>query len=157
MSLEPSRTEELWFGLLTVREELVSALDAELRAEYGLPLSAFAVLLALVKHPEPMAVGALAPLVALVSRSQVSRLVDTLTTRGLVQRTRGADARVHAVAVTPAGRETVASGRRQADKVVRRMLVDRLPDADLQALRRVLGRLTGPETTQASPAGAGDA
>jgi DNA-binding MarR family transcriptional regulator len=157
VSLEPSRTEELWFGLLTVREELVAALDAELRAEYGLPLSAFAVLLALVKHPEPMAVSALAPLVALVSRSQVSRLVDTLTARGLVERTRGADARVHAVAVTQAGRRTVAAGRRQADKVVRRMLVDRLTDAELHALRRVLSRLTGPETPQASPAGAGDA
>ena len=61
-----------------------------------------------------------APLVALSPAATSPGLVDTLTARGLVERTRGADARVHAVAVTPAGRQTVEAGRRQADQVVRR-------------------------------------
>jgi DNA-binding MarR family transcriptional regulator len=144
VDFEPSPAEELWFGLLAVREQLVDALDAELRAGHELPLPAFAVLVALIKHPEPLAVSALAPLVALVSRSQVSRLVDTLAARGLVERTRGTgDGRVHAVAITEAGRQVAADGRRRADEVVRRLLVDRLPAGDLRVLRRALGRLTG--------------
>ncbi len=147
MEFAPSPTEELWFGLLAVREQLVGALDARLRAAQDLPLSAFAVLITLVKHSEPTAVSALAPQVALVSRSQVSRLVDTLAARGLVARTRGgSDARVHAVVITDAGRAAVAAGRRQADEVVRELLVDRLPEADVRTLRRALARLTGYDT-----------
>lgn len=155
VGFEASPTEELWFGLLAVREQLVGALDAELRARHDLPLPAFAVLLALTKHPEPLAVSALAPLVALVSRSQVSRLVDTLDARGLVERTRAAgDARVHAVAITDAGREVARDGRRRADEVVQRMLVGRLPAGELRVLRRALGRLTGYGPPAGQPSGA---
>lgn len=149
MEFQPSPAEEVWFGLLAVREQLVGALDARLRAEHDLPLSAFAVLVTLAKHPGPLAVSALAPLVGLVSRSQVSRLVDTLAARGLVERARGEDdARVHAVAVTDAGLALVAAGRRQADEVVREVLLDRLPETDVRALRRIFDRLTGYDTAR---------
>ena len=147
MDFAPSPTEELWFGLLAVREQLVGALDARLRAAHDLPLSAFAVLITLVKHSEPTAVSALAPQVALVSRSQVSRLVDTLAARGLVARTRGdTDARVHAVVITDAGRDAVEAGRALADEVVRQLVIDRLPDSEVRTLRRAFGRLTGYDT-----------
>lgn len=147
MDFEPTPEEEIWFGLLTVREQVVGALDARLRAEQDLPLSAFAVLVALSKHPGPMAVSTLAPLVGLVSRSQVSRLVDLLAGRGLVERARGGpDARVHAVAATEAGLAAVTAGRRCADAVVRELVLDRLPDADVRALRRAFARLTGYDT-----------
>lgn len=147
MEFEPSPTEEVWFGLLAVREQLVGALDARLRAEQDLPLSAFAVLVTLAKHPGPRAVSALAPLVGLVSRSQVSRLVDMLAARGLVERARGeGDARVHAVALTDAGLAAVAAGRRHADEVARQMVLARLPEADVRALRRIFARLTGYDT-----------
>ncbi|HEY6744717.1 MAG TPA: MarR family winged helix-turn-helix transcriptional regulator [Mycobacteriales bacterium] len=147
MDFEATPEEELWFGLLAVREQLVTALDARLRSEQDLPLSAFAVLVALSKHPGPMAVSTLAPLVGLVSRSQVSRLVDSLAARGLVERARGGpDARVHAVSATEAGLAAVTAGRRHADAVVREVVVDRLPDSDVRALRRAFARLTGYDT-----------
>ena len=144
MEFQPSPAEEVWFGLLAVREQVVGALDARLRAEQDLPLSAFAVLVTLAKNPGPMAVSALAPQVGLVSRSQVSRLVDSLAARGLVERARGdTDARVHAVAVTDAGLAAVAAGRRQADEVMEQVVLTRLPESDVRALRRIFGRLTG--------------
>ena len=144
MEFEPSPAEEVWFGLLAVREQVVGALDARLRAEQDLPLSAFAVLVTLAKHPGPMAVSALAPLVGLVSRSQVSRLVDSLAARGLVERAASdTDARVHAVAVTDAGLAAVAAGRRHADDVIRQLVLTRLPESDVRALRRIFARLTG--------------
>ena len=144
MGQDTTPGEEVWFGLLSLREQLVDSLDAELREAYGLPLSAFVVLLALLKHPGPLAVSALAPTVELVSRSQVSRLVDVLAAGGLVERVRGIeDARVHAVTITDSGRTVVADGRRRADDVVRRLVVDRLPKTDVRALRRVLGKLAG--------------
>lgn len=144
MGFEPSPAEEVWFGLLAVREQLVDALDARLRAEQDLPLSAFAVLVTLAKNPEPMAVSALAPLVRLVSRSQVSRLVDLLSARGLVERARAdTDARVHAVAVTDAGLAAVEAGRRYADAVVQQVVLTKLPESDVRALRRIFAKLTG--------------
>lgn len=147
MEFQASPTEEVWFGLLAVREQLVGGLDARLRAEQDLPLSAFAVLVTLAKQPGPMAVSALAPLVGLVSRSQVSRLVDMLATRGLVERARGdSDARVHAVSITAGGLAAVAAGRRHADDVVRQVLLSRLPETDVRALRRIFARLTGYDT-----------
>jgi DNA-binding MarR family transcriptional regulator len=144
VGLEPTPTQELWFGLLAVREQLVDALDEQLRGRHELPLSAFVVLVTLVKHDEPVAVSTLAPLVSLVSRSQVSRLVDALSARGLVERTRGTrDGRVHAVRITDAGRVLAADGLRCADEVAERLVVARLPAVDVRALRRALGRLTG--------------
>lgn len=144
MGLEPTPTQEVWFGLLAVREQLVDALDEQLRARHELPLSAFVVLVTLVKHDEPVAVSSLAPMVSLVSRSQVSRLVDALSARGLVARARGTgDGRVHAVRITDAGRALAADGLRCADDVAERLVVARLPAAELRALRRALGRLTG--------------
>ena len=155
VGLDTTPGEEVWFGLLSLREQLVDSLDAELREAYGLPLSAFVVLLSLLKHPGPLAVSALAPTVGLVSRSQVSRLVDVLAARGLVERVRGTgDARVHAVTITDSGRTVVADGRRRADEVVRRLVVDRLPATDVRALRRVLGKLAGYPAAPAAASGA---
>jgi DNA-binding MarR family transcriptional regulator len=141
----PLDTEDIWFGLITVREQLVAALDEQLRARHGLAVPAFVVLSTVAKQPEPVAVTALAPQVPLVSRSQVSRLVDTLTERGLVERVRGTgDGRVHAVTITAAGRALAAEGIADADEVARRLVLDRLPAADVDALRRVLRRLVTP-------------
>lgn len=135
-------TEDLWFGLITVRERLVAGLDERLRERHGLGVPAFLVLAVLTKQAAPVAVSTLAPEVPLVSRSQVSRLVDGLVARGLAERASGGtDARVRPVAITAAGRALADEGVADADEVARRLVLDRLPAADVRALRRILARL----------------
>jgi DNA-binding MarR family transcriptional regulator len=81
-------SEELgaWRGLLRVHSALVKALDAELLAEQGLPLSSYEVLINLQAAPgQRRRMAELADSV-LLSRSGMTRLVDRLEREGLLER-----------------------------------------------------------------------
>ena len=106
----PSATElseaELgaWRGLLRVHSALVKALDSELEAAHGLPLSSYEVLISLRSAPERrMRMADLADR-ALLSRSGMTRLVDRLEREGLLVRQQcSVDARGLYAALTDAG------------------------------------------------------
>jgi DNA-binding MarR family transcriptional regulator len=75
-----------WRGLLRVHSALVKALDAELDAAHGLPLSSYEVLIYLGAAPEQrLRMAELAEQV-LLSRSGMTRLVDRLEREGMVKR-----------------------------------------------------------------------
>src|ERR671919_510389 len=75
-----------WRGLLRVHSALVKALDAELLAEQGLPLSSYEVLINLQAAPgQRRRMAELADSV-LLSRSGMTRLVDRLQREGLPAR-----------------------------------------------------------------------
>src|SRR5688500_3782197 len=80
--------EELaaWRGLLRVHSALVKALDAELLAEQGLPLSSYEVLINLQAAPERRRRMAELADSVLLSRSGMTRLVDRLEREGLLER-----------------------------------------------------------------------
>jgi DNA-binding MarR family transcriptional regulator len=110
MEFEPSEAEQIWFAVLGAREMVFSAMDAALVVKHDLSVASFVVLLGLRKHGS-LSMNELAPLVPIVSRSQVSRLVDGLADRGLVERSVRPDARVRVVGLTKSGLRMVEAAR----------------------------------------------
>ena len=75
-----------WRGMLRVHTALLRALDAELDAAHGLPLTSYDVLIYLKQAPRRrLRMAELADSV-LLSRSGVTRLVDRLEREGLLVR-----------------------------------------------------------------------
>ena len=110
-STHPPRAAELapeelgaWRGLLRVHAALVKALDDELEAEHGLPLSSYEVLIHLREAPgQRLRMAELAER-ALLSRSGMTRLVDRLERDGLLARDKcEKDARGCFAVLTPDG------------------------------------------------------
>ena len=93
MTMLPSTHTELsaaelgaWRGMLRVHTALLRALDAELDAAHGLPLTSYDVLIYLKQAPRKrLRMAELADSV-LLSRSGVTRLVDRLEREGLLVR-----------------------------------------------------------------------
>ena len=75
-----------WRGLLRVHSALVKALDAELLACHGLPLTSYEVLINLQAAPERRRRMAELAEGVLLSRSGTTRLVDRLERDGLLER-----------------------------------------------------------------------
>ena len=75
-----------WRGLLQAHARITRALDTELRAEHGLPVSSYEVLMFLADAPgHRLRMAEIADMV-LLSRSGLTRLVDRLEAAGLVTR-----------------------------------------------------------------------
>src|ERR671916_2597787 len=113
-----------WRGMLKVHSALVKALDSELEAAHGLPLSSYEVLIYLRVAPgKRLRMAELADR-TLLSRSGMTRLVDRLERDGLLRRdTCSSDARGCYAVLTDAGAELLANARpAHLDGVRRRFL-----------------------------------
>lgn len=128
--------EELraWRGLLRVYAQLTKALDAQLEAEHGLPLTSYEVLMHIAdSHGERMRMHDLASSI-LLSRSGLTRLVDRLEREGLLTRQSCAsDARGSFACLTPEGRARLDSARATHLAGVRALFLSHL-SADEQRL-----------------------
>jgi DNA-binding MarR family transcriptional regulator len=124
---------------------MTRALDAELLAEHGLPLTSYEVLLFLADSPEGrMRMSELADSV-LLSRSGLTRLVDRLARDGLLERVRcEEDARGWFAAITPEGRAVFDEARHTHLGGVRRMFLERLSHRERAILGDVFARLDQP-------------
>nr|WP_241695278.1 MarR family transcriptional regulator [Streptomyces sp. C] len=90
---------------------------------------------------EPVAASALGAK-TLLSRSQVSRVVDQLQARGLVDRVPSpTDARSVCVHLTAEGRRAFAEADATRREALREVFDDRLDDADIEALETVWAKL----------------
>jgi DNA-binding MarR family transcriptional regulator len=114
-----------WRGLLRVHASLSKALDAELEAEHGLPLTSYEVLLYLADaEGEKMRMCDLASSVIL-SRSGLTRLVDRLERDGLlVRESCASDARGAFAKLTPEGRRKLDVARATHLAGVRSLFLD---------------------------------
>jgi DNA-binding MarR family transcriptional regulator len=124
-----------WRGLLRVHASLSKALDADLEAAHGLPLSSYEVLMHLAGAPDGrMRMCNLAESVIL-SRSGLTRLVDRLEREGFIAREPCEDdARGSFAVVTTAGREKLAAARVTHLAGVRALFLDHFSAEDLDAL-----------------------
>jgi DNA-binding MarR family transcriptional regulator len=124
-----------WRGMLRVHASLVRALDAELDAEHGLPITSYEVLIHLVDAPEgKMRMRDLADAV-LLSRSGLTRLVDRLERDGLIERAScPTDARGAYAVITDAGRRLLARARPAHRAGVRRRFLDHFDEDELVEL-----------------------
>jgi DNA-binding MarR family transcriptional regulator len=131
-----------WRGMLQVHAGVAQRLDAELRAEHGLHLSSYEVLMFLADAEDGrLRMADIADRV-LVSRSGVTRLVARLIDRGLVERCACADDGRGAYAqITDAGREKAGAARRTHLEGIRRFFLDRLSADDQRALGAVWDRV----------------
>jgi DNA-binding MarR family transcriptional regulator len=137
-------TRELraWRGMLRVHAQLSKALDAQLLAEHGLPLSSYEVLMYLADADNGrMRMNELAASV-LLSRSGLTRLVDRLEREGYLERCSCAhDARGAFAVLTPAGREKVEAARITHLAGVRELFLGRFSDEELDMLGAAMERI----------------
>src|SRR5919107_3565462 len=128
-----------WAALLRVHAALVPALDQELQAAHGLPITWYDVLLELNSAPERrLTMGELGA-VAVVSRSRVSRVVDELVKAGLVTREPNPDDRRSAfAALTPAGRAALRKAAPTYLAAVQREFADHLTAHEAMVLAAAL-------------------
>ena len=137
-------TRELraWRGLLRVHAQLSKALDAQLVAAHGLPLTSYEVLMYLSDAESGrMRMNELADHV-LLSRSGLTRLVDRLERDGYLERCSCAhDARGAFAVLTAAGREKVEAARTTHLAGVRQLFLSHFSDEELDVLGDAMERV----------------
>ena len=149
----------VWATFLTAHAVLVEQIEARLAAEELPPLGWYDVLWALERAPDQrLRMNELAAQVVL-SRSNLTRLVDRLEEAGLVQRQRSADDRRGAYAVLSAAGKAMRKRMWPVyQTAIRELFEASISDAEAaamgRALRRVLDRLssgTGSASGAAEP------
>jgi DNA-binding MarR family transcriptional regulator len=128
--------------MLEAHSAVTRQLDAQMRSEHGLSLSAYEVLRLLDDAPaHRMRMSDLARGV-LLSRSGCTRLVDRLVRRSYVSRSADTDdGRGLFAELTAAGLEKVAAARATHHDGIRRFFLDRLTPTDQIALSDIWARL----------------
>jgi DNA-binding MarR family transcriptional regulator len=141
-----------WQEFLRAHSRVVRALDDELRAEEGLSLSQYEVLLWLARAPEgAMRMGELATNVIL-SPSGVTRAVSGLERRGLVERRRStSDGRGYLAALTPEGRSRLRRAAHVHVRGIKEHFVGRLSAARLKEFRTTLCAIAASELPERAP------
>ena len=132
----------VWAGLLQTHAALARELDTDLRAAHGLPLPDFQILRWLANQPcEGMRMAALAEMV-LLSPSGLSRAIERLEARGLVQRIPcPEDRRGSYAALTESGIDLVRMAGATHAAGIRRRFLDRLTPAETRSLKAIWDRL----------------
>lgn len=141
-----SRTElRAWQALLHTHHDVLRRLDAELREEHGLSMSAYDVLLRLARAPgRSLRMSELAERV-MVSPSGLTRTVDRLVAKDLVERDRTeSDARVMLARLTEHGRQVLRRAARTHLRGIRQHFTGRLNDRQLRSIATALETITGP-------------
>jgi DNA-binding MarR family transcriptional regulator len=132
---------DAWIGLLETHKRLTRALDAELEAEHGLTLSAAEVLGRLAAaEARSLRLSALAGECGL-SLSRISRIVDALESRELVERhSSAADARAVEAHLTKAGLDLVRRAQKSHFASVQERFFEQLSPAEIATLAEVFSR-----------------
>jgi DNA-binding MarR family transcriptional regulator len=132
---------DAWIGLLETHKRLTRTLEAELEAEHGLTLSALEALGRLAAAPgRCLRLSALAVECGL-SLSRISRIMDSLQARGLVERRPVEDdARAVEGHLTDAGMEVVRRAQKAHFESVHRSFFEQLSAEEIATLASVFSR-----------------
>jgi len=129
-------------GLVRVHAALVKALDAELEARHGLPLTSYEVLRSLRKSPHGKLRMAELAEHALLSRSGMTRLIDRLEREGMVGRsTCDKDGRGCYAGLTDHGRQTVEQARSTHIAVVRAGFLRHFSEDEMREMATMFERV----------------
>lgn len=134
-----------WKGMLAAHRDITAAIDDRLKREHDVSHGFYAVLLLLAEAPErSMRMGQLADGI-LISHSGLTRLVDRMVARGLVERhTCSEDRRGTRARLTDAGAEKFRQARPTNLAAIREHFVSRLGRDDLECLARAWEKLEDP-------------
>ncbi len=132
---------DAWVGLLETHKRLTRALEAELEAEHGLSLSGLELMGRLAaSEGRTLRLSSLAELTGL-SLSRVSRIMDVLEARSLVERRLcPADARARNVWLTDPGLELLRAAQATHFAGVQRRFFDQMEPEDVAALAVTFAR-----------------
>jgi DNA-binding MarR family transcriptional regulator len=144
--------KDAWIGMLETHKRLTRALDAELEAEHGLTLSGVECLGRLAASDgRAMRLTALANATGL-SLSRISRIVDTLEARELVERRSSAeDARAVEAHLTEAGLTLVREAQTSHFASVQERFFEQMSGEELEVLARVFARFAPSAASDCSP------
>jgi DNA-binding MarR family transcriptional regulator len=146
---------DAWIGLLETHKQLTRALDAELDAAHGLGLSPLELLSRLAAAGEGWPRLSTLARESGLSLSRVSRHMDALERRGLVQRRRCAtDARAVEAHLTDVGAALAAEAEAAHAAAVRERFFAQLSEEEAATLARVFRRFAprAAEACAAAPA-----
>jgi DNA-binding MarR family transcriptional regulator len=152
----PDARSRAWVGFLAAHAEITRALDAELASHFDLSLSALEVLARVAWEAEGrLRMSDLAER-AMLSQSRVSRIVDQLEARRLVERvTCPSDSRGVYAAITDAGRALTEEALRWHWAQVHDRFFAPLSDEQVDELgaiwQAILGRPLEPSDTTTCP------
>lgn len=150
---DPFTPEEFaaWRGLLRLRETVTRALDKRLRAEHGLSLDDYGILITLVARPGlQLRMSHLGEL-RMLSPSGATRAVMRLEQRRFLRREQDPnDGRAFFATLTPAGTKALRRAQRAHHATVRELYLDRLDECELEQLARLFekavpGVISSPE------------
>jgi DNA-binding MarR family transcriptional regulator len=132
---------DAWIGLLETHKRLTRALETELEAEHGLSLSALELMGRLAAADDRvLRLTDLSGLTGL-SLSRISRIVDALEARKLVERRRcPEDARARNAWLTGAGLKLLRDAQALHFAGVQRRFFDEIGEQEVAALAAVFGR-----------------
>lgn len=132
----------VWEAMLRVHAAVLAVLSAEVEEVTGLALSSYDVLLELNRAPDrELRMTELGERVVL-SRSRVSRVVDSMESQGLVvRRPDPADGRATLVTATPAGRSALRRAAPTYLQGIRRHFSAYLTRDESNAMREALNRI----------------
>jgi DNA-binding MarR family transcriptional regulator len=132
---------DAWIGMLETHKQLTRAMEAELEAEFGLSLSGVEVLGRLAaSEGRNLRLSVLAGECGL-SLSRISRIVDTLEARKLVERRSSAeDARAVEAHLLKAGLALVRKAQATHFESVQQRFFAQLSPAEIETLAGVFGR-----------------
>src|SRR5581483_4037803 len=135
---------EAWRSYLQSHASILRALDAELVAEEGITTRDYEVLLYLAQAPDRrLPMSALAES-TMLTRSGITRLVDGLVDRGLVERVSCPnDARVSYATLTACGTSKLRDAGCTHIASIQRLFLERFSAEEIETLATLLGRLPG--------------
>jgi DNA-binding MarR family transcriptional regulator len=147
-----------WRGLIRLRETVMREIDRRLRSEGLFSLADYGVLITLVTEPTLSLRMSELGVRRMLTPSGITRVVDRLEQRGLVQREADpTDGRAALASLTRPGLEALRRAQAVHHAVVRELYVGRLALPELEQLASLFERaLPGVVTAPTWPPGAGN-
>ncbi|MFI7641622.1 MarR family winged helix-turn-helix transcriptional regulator [Nonomuraea sp. NPDC049400] len=140
----------VWAQLQHMDGQVKAEIGRRLEAAYGTSLLEHELLAALLPHPDGLRMHELADAL-LVTRSGVTRLIDRLAGKGLVNRHPDpGNRRVILAVLTDRGRQQTAEAKDLQCAIYDELVGSRLDDQDIAALRRILGKTGDPPARSGS-------
>jgi DNA-binding MarR family transcriptional regulator len=151
MTTEPTPEQiAIWQSFLMAHAKVIRSLEQEMEAEQGLPLVWYDVLAQLDHKGGQLRLSVLADSV-LLSRSNITRLVDRMANTGLVKREPCPEDRrgMYAV-ITPEGREALRRAWPGHWRGIVEHFIQHLSHEDVKALHTVLSKVVQAETSSST-------
>lgn len=136
---------EAWQALLHAHEKVTQRLELELRDAHDIGLGDYDVLLRLARAPDRRLKMTDLARRAMLSPSSLTRVVDRLVERRLVERDRSTtDNRVVNASLTEAGRKRLRAAARTHLRGIREHFTGQLTDGQLRDVAAALQVISGP-------------